>query len=81
MIGGGPIWPPVINTGRTANRDTDENFHPPKAVRAMEMKVIPPGTPTDPYRAYDIMLEVKARADILIPLHASRFAAVVTVAR
>ena len=57
----------------------DENFHPPQAVRAMEMEVIPPGTPVNPCRAYDIMLALKDRADILIPLHEPRFAAVETV--
>jgi N-acyl homoserine lactone hydrolase len=57
----------------------EENFFPPKEIRAMEMEVIPPGTPVNPYRAYDIMTEVKAGADILIPLHEPRFAAVETL--
>jgi N-acyl homoserine lactone hydrolase len=56
-----------------------ENFSPPPAVRAMEMEVIPPGTPVDLYRAYDIMLDIKSRADILVPLHEPRFAAVDTL--
>ena len=57
----------------------EENFFPPKEIRAMEMAVIPPGTPVDVYRAYDIMEEIKAMADILIPLHEPRFAAVDTI--
>jgi len=57
----------------------EENFFPPKEIRAMEMEVIPPGTPVNTYRAYDIMQEVKAMADILIPLHEPRFAAVETL--
>jgi glyoxylase-like metal-dependent hydrolase (beta-lactamase superfamily II) len=56
-----------------------ENFDPPKEIRAMEMEVIPPGTPVNPRRAYDIMLSVRDRADILIPLHEPRFAAVDTI--
>jgi N-acyl homoserine lactone hydrolase len=57
----------------------EENFFPPKEIRAMEMDVIPPGTPVNTYRAYDIMVKVKAMADILIPLHEPRFAAVETL--
>jgi len=56
-----------------------ENFHPPKEITAMEMEVIPPGTHVNPYDAYDIMLQVKEMADILIPLHEPRFASVDTV--
>jgi len=33
----------------------------------------------NPYEAYDIMLKVKEMADILIPLHEPRFAAVDTI--
>lgn len=51
-----------------------ENFEPPKAVRAMELEVIPPGTCVDPRRAYDAMLKVRDAADILLPLHEPRFA-------
>jgi glyoxylase-like metal-dependent hydrolase (beta-lactamase superfamily II) len=57
----------------------DENFNPPRTVRAMEMEVIPPGTPVDPCQAYDIMLALKDRADLLIPLHEPRFAGINTV--
>ncbi len=57
----------------------EENFFPPKEILAMEMDVIPPGTPVNTYRAYDIMKEVKAMADILIPLHEPRFAALETI--
>ncbi|MCJ8500563.1 N-acyl homoserine lactonase family protein [Desulfatitalea alkaliphila] len=57
----------------------DENFHPPKEIRAMEMEVIPPGTHVNTYEAYDILLQVKQAADILIPLHEPRFAAMETI--
>jgi glyoxylase-like metal-dependent hydrolase (beta-lactamase superfamily II) len=57
----------------------DENFYPPKEVRAMEMDLIPPGTHVNAYEAYDIMARVKSMADILIPLHEPRFAAMDTV--
>jgi hypothetical protein len=57
----------------------EENFFPPNEIRAMEMAVIPPGTPVNVYRAYDIMVDVKAMADILIPLHEPRFAALDTI--
>jgi len=53
-----------------------ENFYPPKAIKAMEMDVIPPGTPVNTYESYDIMLKVKAMADILLPLHEPTFASV-----
>jgi glyoxylase-like metal-dependent hydrolase (beta-lactamase superfamily II) len=53
-----------------------ENFEPPKEVTAMEMEVIPPGTPVNPYEAYDIMVKVKEIADILIPLHEPMYAGV-----
>ncbi len=53
-----------------------ENFFPPKAVQAMEMEVIPPGTLVNSYAAYDIMVKVKKAADILVPLHEPRFASV-----
>ncbi len=52
----------------------DENLSPPKEIQAMEMEVIPPGTVINPRQAYDIMLRVKERADILLPLHEPRFA-------
>ncbi len=57
----------------------DENFFPPKEVRAMEMDLIPPGTHVNTYEAYEIMARVKAMADILIPLHEPRFAAMDTI--
>jgi len=56
-----------------------ENFDPPAAVRAMEMEVIPPGTHVNVVESYNLMLKVKAMADILIPLHEPRFAAVDTI--
>lgn len=57
----------------------EENFFPPKEIRAMEMDVIPPGTPVNVYRAYDIMRKVKDMADILIPLHEPKYAAMDTI--
>ncbi|NLI80916.1 MAG: N-acyl homoserine lactonase family protein [Deltaproteobacteria bacterium] len=57
----------------------DENFNPPPSIRGMEMEVIPPGTLVDAYRAYDILCQVRDMADILIPLHEPRFAAVDTI--
>ena len=57
----------------------DENIFPPKEVRAMEMDLIPPGTHINTYEAYEIMARVKSMADILIPLHEPRFAAMDTV--
>lgn len=56
-----------------------ENFIPPKEITAMEMDVIPPGTHVNVYEAYDIMLQIKKMADILIPLHEPEFAAVDTI--
>lgn len=56
-----------------------ENFFPPKQITAMEMEVIPPGTSVNTYAAYDILREIKELADILIPLHEPRFAAVETI--
>ncbi len=56
-----------------------ENFSPPPEITGMEMAVIPPGTSVNTYDAYDILLEVKCRADILIPLHEPRFAAIDTI--
>ena len=52
----------------------DENFNPPLEIRAMEMEVIPPGTSVNTYEAYDILMEIKQMADLLIPLHEPRFA-------
>jgi len=56
-----------------------ENFEPPVEITAMEMEVIPPGTHVNAYEAYDIMLQVKEAADILIPLHEPKFAAISTI--
>ena len=52
-----------------------ENFYPPIEIKAMEMDVIPPGTPVNVYESYDIMVKVRDMADILIPLHEPKFAA------
>ncbi len=53
----------------------DENLNPPPEIRGMEMAVIPPGTHVDAYAAYDILVAMKKKADIIIPLHEPRFAA------
>ena len=57
----------------------DENFYPPREIRAMEMDVIPPGTHVNAYEAYNILMQVKDMADILIPLHEPRFAGIETI--
>jgi len=57
----------------------DLNFYPPKEIKAMEMEVIPPGTHVNAYEAYDILVKIKAMADILIPLHEPRFASMDTI--
>jgi N-acyl homoserine lactone hydrolase len=57
----------------------DENFNPPIEIKAMEMDVIPPGTHVNVYESYDIMMKVKEKADILLPLHEPRFAAMETI--
>ncbi len=57
----------------------DENFNPPREIRAMEMDVIPPGTHVNTYEAYDIMTTVKKMADVLIPLHEPKFASMETI--
>ena len=56
-----------------------ENFFPPKEIKAMDMDVIPPGTPVNVYKSYDIMLKIKETADILLPLHEPKFASVGTI--
>ncbi len=56
-----------------------ENFDPPQQVRAMEMEAIPPGTNIDPYLAYDQVVRLRSMADIILPLHEPRFAAMETI--
>ncbi|MFH1156255.1 MAG: N-acyl homoserine lactonase family protein [Pseudomonadota bacterium] len=56
-----------------------ENFDPPPEIRGMEMDLIPPGTHVDVYRAYDIMADIRDRADILIPLHEPAYARIRTI--
>ncbi len=58
----------------------DENYDPPPEIKGMEMEVIPSGTHVDAYQAYDIMVQVKQQADLLIPLHEPRFAAIDSIA-
>jgi len=45
----------------------------------LELEVIPPGTLVNSYTAYDILMDVKKTADILIPLHEPRFASIDTI--
>ena len=45
----------------------------------MKMEVIPPGTHVNAYEAYDILLSVKQKADILLPLHEPKFASMPTI--
>ncbi len=54
----------------------NENFNPPPEIRGMEMEVIPPGTHVNVHESYDIMLQVREKADILIPVHEPEFASV-----
>ena len=61
----------------TYQHDYEQEYVVP--IYAWEIEVIPPGTPVNPCEAYDIMLAVRARADVLIPLHEPRFAAMDTV--
>lgn len=56
-----------------------ENYEPPKEIRAMEMDLIPPGTHVDVYTAYDVMQQVRDRADFIIPLHEPEFASVESI--
>ncbi len=56
-----------------------ENFFPPIDITAMEMDVIPPGTHVNTYEAYDIMARIKEKADIILPLHEPKFAAMKTI--
>ncbi len=74
----------VINTCRgnaiiTGFCVIQQNFDPPLEIKAMEMDVIPPGTLVNTYDAYDMMLKIKKRADILLPLHEPAFASVQTI--
>ncbi|MDM8524351.1 N-acyl homoserine lactonase family protein [Desulfococcaceae bacterium HSG8] len=79
--GGLTVW---INTSEGKAAITgfcviEENFDPPKTIKAMEMDVIPPGTHVNVYEAYDLLMKVREEADILIPLHEPRFAAMDTI--
>ena len=56
-----------------------ENLHPPKAVTAMEMEVIPPGTNVNPYLAYETLVRAKTLADHVLPLHEPKWASMETV--
>ncbi|MBW1799640.1 MAG: MBL fold metallo-hydrolase, partial [Deltaproteobacteria bacterium] len=57
----------------------NENFNPPKEIKAMEMEVIPPGTLVNAYEAYDVMITLRDMADILLPLHEPEFASKDTI--
>ncbi|GAB7023853.1 N-acyl homoserine lactonase family protein [Salidesulfovibrio brasiliensis] len=56
-----------------------ENLYPPQEVRAMEMEVIPPGTHINANEAYDILVRAKNSADMILPLHEPKFAAMPTI--
>jgi N-acyl homoserine lactone hydrolase len=56
-----------------------ENYYPPSQKTAMGLEVIPPGTNTSPYEAYDTLLRLKNMADILIPIHDPQFVTVNTI--
>jgi hypothetical protein len=45
----------------------------------MEMEVIPPGTNTGPYEAYDILLKARDMADYVLPLHEPKWASMETI--
>ncbi|MFW5731501.1 MAG: N-acyl homoserine lactonase family protein [Desulfonatronovibrionaceae bacterium] len=63
---------PALITGFCVIQD---NFEPPREIRAMEMEVIPPGTHVNVYEAYDIMLRTRKMADMILPLHEPSLAA------
>lgn len=74
----------LIDTGRGKTAITGfciirENYDPPKEIRGLEMEVIPPGTNTNPYKAYDLMLQVRNSADFVIPLHEPEFVSVESI--
>lgn len=56
-----------------------ENFYPPRAITAMEMEVIPPGTHVNTYEAYDQVKRLKETADIILPLHEPMFSSIDTI--
>lgn len=56
-----------------------ENMEPPVEIRAMEMDVIPPGTHVNVYDAYNILNDIRQKADILLPLHEPAFASVESI--
>ncbi len=56
-----------------------ENFFPPVTITSMGLEVIPPGTNINPYEAYDSMLKIKKLADILLPIHDSKFVTMDTI--
>ena len=57
-----------------------ENLYPPRAVRGMELEVIPPGTHVNAYEAYEILLKTKELGDYILPLHEPSFAGLETIA-
>ncbi|GAB6184406.1 N-acyl homoserine lactonase family protein [Thermodesulfovibrio hydrogeniphilus] len=62
---------PVLITGFCI---IEENLNPPPKILGMGMEVIPPGTLINSYQAYDIILQSKDMADIVIPLHEPKYA-------
>ncbi len=57
----------------------EENLNPPPKILGMGMEVIPPGTLINLYQAYDIVLNCKNIADIVIPLHEPKYAFVESI--
>ncbi len=51
-----------------------ENLYPPKAIRAMDMEVIPPGTHVNAYEAYSTLVRAKTLAQHILPLHEPKWA-------
>jgi glyoxylase-like metal-dependent hydrolase (beta-lactamase superfamily II) len=56
-----------------------ENLYPPKAVTAMEMEVISPGTHVNAYEAYETLVRAKTLADHILPLHEPKWAGMESV--
>lgn len=50
----------------------DENFYPPEEVQQF-LPVVPPAIHIDLKQAYDSMIEIKEKADIIVPLHEHKY--------
>ncbi|HHW21026.1 MAG TPA: N-acyl homoserine lactonase family protein [Thermodesulfovibrio thiophilus] len=74
----------LINTERCSVLITgfciiEENLNPPPRIIGMGMEVIPPGTLINSYDAYDIVLNVKNMADVVVALHEPKYAFLDTI--